>query len=122
MMGMLPTPMSVAIKFACLTGLRPSEAVESVRLINDKEAFSKYYNSIRGALEHLKFPVLFLRSTKKASWLRQSRVEIEIIDFFLQGRVPKSVFARHYFTRSLTYREKVLCALDKLKNEIEKER
>jgi intergrase/recombinase len=110
--------MSVAIKFACLTGRRPSEAVESVRLINDKEAFSKYYNSIRGALEHLKFHALFLRSTKKEgySWLRQSRVEIEIIDFFLQGRVPKSVFARHYFTRSLTYREKVLCALDKLKN------
>ena len=64
--SVLPTPMSVAIKFACLTGLRPSEAVESVRLINDKKAFSKYYNSTRGALEHLKFPVLFLRSTKKA--------------------------------------------------------
>jgi hypothetical protein len=58
--------MSVAIKFACLTGLRHSEAVESVRPINDKEAFSKYYNSIRGALEQLKFPVLFLRLTKKA--------------------------------------------------------
>ena len=66
MMRVLPTPMSVATKFACLTGLRHSEAVESVRPINDKEAFSKYYNSIRGALEHLKFPVLFLRSTKKA--------------------------------------------------------
>ena len=65
-MGAVPTPMSVAIKFACLTGLRPSEALESVRLINDKEAFSKYYNSTRGALEHFKFPVFFLRSTKKA--------------------------------------------------------
>jgi hypothetical protein len=64
--SVLPTPMSVGIKFACLTGLRPSEALESVRLINDKEAFSKYYNSTRGALEHFKFPVLFLRSTKKA--------------------------------------------------------
>jgi hypothetical protein len=30
------------IKFDCLTGLRPAEAVESVRLINDKEAFAKY--------------------------------------------------------------------------------
>ena len=64
--SVLPTPMSVAIKFACLTGRRPSEAVESVRLINNKEAFSKYYNSTRGELEHFKFPVLLLRSTKKA--------------------------------------------------------
>jgi hypothetical protein len=64
--SVLPTPMSVAIKFACLTGRRPSEAVESVRLINYKKAFSKYYNSIRSALEHSKFPALFLRSTKKA--------------------------------------------------------
>ena len=64
--SVLPTPMSLAIKFACLTGLRPSGPVESVRLINDKEVFPKYYNSTRGALEHFKFPVFFLRSTKKA--------------------------------------------------------
>jgi intergrase/recombinase len=56
-----------------------------------------------------------------ASWLRQSRVESEIMDL-LQGHVPKSVFARHYFMPSLAYQEKVLYALDKLKKEIEKER
>src|SRR3712207_4797822 len=32
------------IKFACLVGLRPSEVIESVRLINNKDTFAKYYN------------------------------------------------------------------------------
>lgn len=44
----------------------PAEAVESVRLINDKEEFKKYYNAERQALEHFRFPSLFLRQTKKA--------------------------------------------------------
>jgi intergrase/recombinase len=37
--------------------------------------------------------------------LRESGNEGEIVDL-LQGRVPKTVFARHYFTRSLDYRAK----------------
>ena len=58
--------MAQIVKFACLTGLRPAEAVESVRLINDKEAFPKYYNPKPQALEHFRFPDIFLRQTKKA--------------------------------------------------------
>jgi intergrase/recombinase len=54
-----------------------------------------------------------------ASHLRQSGIESEIVDL-LQGRVPKSVFARHYFTPSLDYRIKVIRALNKLRKEIEK--
>jgi intergrase/recombinase len=53
-----------------------------------------------------------------ASYLRQSGIESEIVDI-LQGRVPNTVFARHYFTPSLDYRAKVLCALDKLRKDIE---
>jgi intergrase/recombinase len=53
-----------------------------------------------------------------ASWLRQSGIESEIVDL-LQGRVPKTVFARHYFTPSLDYRDKVIRALAKLKDRIE---
>jgi hypothetical protein len=52
-----------------------------------------------------------------ASWLRQSGIESEIVDM-LQGRVPKTVFARHYFTPSLDYRVKVLEALHRLRKEI----
>jgi integrase len=154
------------IKFDCLTGLRPAEVVESVRLINDKEAFQKYYNPGRNALEHFRFPEVFFRQTKKAyisfippevieelvyqkakiptydqirlacwkigikcdmrycrkihaSYLRQSGIESEIVDL-LQGRVPRTVFARHYFTPSLDYRQKVLQALDKLRKDIER--
>jgi intergrase/recombinase len=54
-----------------------------------------------------------------ASHLRQSGIESEIVNP-LQGRVPRTVFARHYFTPALTHRDKVLHALDKLKKEIEK--
>jgi intergrase/recombinase len=53
-----------------------------------------------------------------ASNLRQSGIESEIVDL-LQGRVPKTVFALHYFTPSLDYRAKVLHALDKLRRNIE---
>ncbi len=54
------------IKFCCLTGLRPAEVLESVRLINVKEEFAKYYNPERQALEHFRFSSVFLRKTKKA--------------------------------------------------------
>jgi intergrase/recombinase len=139
--------------------------VESVRLINDKEAFTKYYDPEQMTLSHFKWPQQFIRTTKKAyisfvtaemlqivqdlknnvttysairhacynrgltcdmrfcrkihaSYLRQCGIESEIIDL-LQGRVPKTVFARHYFTPSLDYRVKVLQALDKLRRDIE---
>lgn len=58
--------MARIIKFCCIMGLRPAEAVESVRLINDEEWFAKYYNPERQELEHFRFPSLFLRQTKKA--------------------------------------------------------
>jgi intergrase/recombinase len=53
-----------------------------------------------------------------ASYLRQSGIESEIVDL-LQGRVPNTVFAKHYFTPSLDYRDKVIGALLKLKEQIE---
>jgi intergrase/recombinase len=49
-----------------------------------------------------------------ASHLRQSGIESDIGDL-LQGRVPKSVFARHYITPSLEYRTRVLQALNSLR-------
>jgi intergrase/recombinase len=63
MMRVLPTAMSAIIRFACLTGLRPSEACESVRLI--KCGLSpQYYNPEQQCLEHFRFPQ-FIRATKK---------------------------------------------------------
>lgn len=64
MIRVLPDHMSTVIKFAVLTGLRPSEACESVRLLKLEPTF--YYNQVQEKLEHFKFPEIFLRSTKKA--------------------------------------------------------
>jgi hypothetical protein len=67
MIRLLPTFMARIVKFACLIGLRPSEVVESVRLLNNKlEIFHTYYNPERQCLEHFRFPQQFLRQTKKA--------------------------------------------------------
>ncbi len=77
MIRLLPPFMGKIIKFGCLVGLRPSECVESVRLINTlvskdtkvsskEETLNYYYNPDRSALEHFRFPEIFLRQTKKA--------------------------------------------------------
>jgi intergrase/recombinase len=51
-----------------------------------------------------------------ASYLRQNGgIESEIVDL-LQGRVPRTVFARHYFRPSADYR--VLAALKTLRQKI----
>jgi hypothetical protein len=61
----LPAHMCAVVKFNVLTGLRPSEAVESVRLLKC-ELSSQYYNPERQCLEHFRFPEIFLRRTKSA--------------------------------------------------------
>jgi intergrase/recombinase len=64
--------MGQIIKFACLVGLRPAEVVESVRLLNNNNnnllpaTDYYYYNAKRQALEHFRFPSVFLRQTKNA--------------------------------------------------------
>jgi intergrase/recombinase len=162
--------MGKIIQFAVLVGLRPAEVLESVKLINDKQAFPIYYDSEQMTLQHYKFPQQFLRTTKKAyisfmtpemldivklplrlrdtipsynairlacrkrginmdmrfcrkifaTYLhnQQSGIPVEIIDA-LQGRTPATIFVKHYYRPSLDYREKVLTALERLKQEIE---
>ena len=67
MVRLLPPFMAQIIKFGCLVGLRAAEVIECVKLLNDKQAYSKkYYNSNRQALEHFRFPEVFIRQTKKA--------------------------------------------------------
>jgi intergrase/recombinase len=53
-----------------------------------------------------------------ASYLRQNGgIESEIVDL-LQGRVPRTVFARHYFRPSADYKDRVLAALKTLRQKI----
>jgi intergrase/recombinase len=81
---------------------------------------TRKYDAIRMRLESQNIH-MHMRYCRKifASYLRQSGIESEIVDL-LQGRVPRTVFARHYFTLSLDYRQKVLRALHKLRKDIER--
>jgi hypothetical protein len=161
----LPAQMGDAIRWCTLTGLRPMESLQAIKLIRDPETFKTYYDADKQILQHFKFPELYLRRTKTtyitvlndellllaknmtinpsydmiryacadigglpfhmaycrkiyASWLRQSGIESEIVDL-LQGRVGKSIFLRHYYRPGLAeYRDKVLTAVEKLREKI----
>jgi hypothetical protein len=170
----LPAAMGEIIKFNCMTGLRPNETIQAVRLLNSTSSSSLsstpqkrgsiYYNQERQTLEHFRFPEIFLRRTKSAyisiieleqlsaiaqmrgktptyevlrfrleragvkchlgycrkifgSWLRKEGIESETVDL-LQGRVPRTVFARNYFSPDSSLRRRVLDSLYKLQQAI----
>jgi intergrase/recombinase len=139
--------------FNALTGLRPEEAIQSIKILHNKE--SDNYLKDNTVLEHYKYPSIFIRRTKKAyisivngtilglareaadhsynalrlsikhkgldmnmafcrkifaTHLRNNRIEPEIIDL-LQGRIPKSVFARHYFRPDFNHRNITECLI-----------
>ncbi len=141
----LPQSYGNVLLFNALTGLRPEEAIQSIKILHNKE--SDNYLKDNTVLEHYKYPSIFIRRTKKAyisivngtilglakeaadhsynalrlsikhkgldmnmafcrkifaTHLRNNRIEPEIIDL-LQGRIPKSVFARHYFRPGFNY-------------------
>ena len=130
------------MQFDVLTGLRPTEAIESFNMLLDRVRRTEYLSNDGQTLEHFRFPGIFLRRTKKAfisivneeimnlaqknqndflnydkirltflrndqkffmsycrqifaTFLRNEGIEPEIIDL-LQGRIPNSVFVRHY--------------------------
>ena len=73
MIQVLPVAMAAVVKMDVLTGLRPTEAVEAVKLLNLGPEIDdlgpeigQYYNSERQVLEHFKYPKVFQRATKKA--------------------------------------------------------
>jgi hypothetical protein len=85
-----PTYMGKIIKFGVLVGLRSAEIVESVRLINDKEAFAKYYDPKQMTLLHYKFPYQFLRTTKKAYISFVTPSMLELVRNFKNEKIHKS--------------------------------
>ena len=77
------------------------------------------YHALKMALRHRNLDMQMKYCRKiHASWLHHCGVQSEIVDL-LQGRVPRSVFAKHYLTPSLEYRTKVLDALNTLKKAID---
>ncbi len=59
----LPAQMGEAIRWNALTGLRPVESLQAIKLIKDPATFKTYYDTERQCLQHFKFPDLFLRRT-----------------------------------------------------------
>jgi hypothetical protein len=59
----LPPRYSSFLLFCTLTGLRASECLEAVRLINS-EHVRQYHNPQQKILQHYRFPGLFIRRTK----------------------------------------------------------
>jgi hypothetical protein len=64
--------------FNVLTGLRPAEAIESFNLLMDPVKRPDYLSKDQRTIEHLRFPSIFLRKTKKAFI---SVVNAEILKF-----------------------------------------
>jgi hypothetical protein len=61
----LPSKHANLLLFCTLTGMRGSECIESVRLINQELTSSgKYYNPERQILQHYLYPNIFIRRTK----------------------------------------------------------
>jgi len=77
------------------------------------------YNALRLTLRRNSFPMNFAYCRKIfATFLRQNGIEAETIDL-LHGRLPKSVFMRHYFRPDFKKEcEKVRDCLNKLEHEI----
>jgi len=65
------------IKFVCLVGLRPTEAIDSVKLLKSGSA-TNYYNPERQGMEHFRLPEILLRKTKQAY---VSFVSPEMVEF-----------------------------------------
>jgi hypothetical protein len=64
--SILPRSYASFFLFCTLTGLRASECVEAVRLLNSSYAqdITRYYNPQQQVLQHYRFPDIFIRRTK----------------------------------------------------------
>jgi intergrase/recombinase len=84
-----------------------------------KQASNCGYNALRLAVKRKKLDMNMVYCRKIfATYLRTQGVEQESIDL-LQGRAPKSVFARNYFRPAFKEeRKKVILCLEKLYQEI----
>ena len=65
MIQVLPSQLAEVVRFCTITGLRATEADESVKLIAIRDTLKLYYNQEHQTLEHFLFPEIFLRQAKK---------------------------------------------------------
>jgi len=62
-LNVLPAQMGEVIKWNTLTGMRPMESLQAIKLIKNPATFKTYYNTDRQCLQHFKFPEIFFRRT-----------------------------------------------------------
>ena len=94
-------------------------SIISKSIIKLAEQSGRYnYNTIRCYLKRRKIP-MHMNYCRKifATYLRQKGIEQEIIDL-LQGRIPKSIFVRHYYRPDLKRFDEIRVLLDDLYDEI----
>jgi intergrase/recombinase len=95
---LLPSLLGKIVNWGVLVELRVSEIIESVRLINDKEAFPKYYDAAQMTLSHWKMPDM-IRSTKKAFLSYVTPEMLEPIQNLGVKKVPTYGAIRHVCDR-----------------------
>jgi len=74
----LPKDAANVLVFNTLTGLRPTEAILSIQLMQKEP--EKYVNKETGMLEHFRYSHLFIRKTKKAYITAFNEVILEVAD------------------------------------------
>ena len=83
-----------------------------------KDSSESSYNALRCYLKRRKLQMNMNYCLKRfANVMRNNGIEQEVIDL-LQGRIPKSVFVRHYYKPDLARFEKVRSLLDNLYNQL----
>ncbi len=101
----------IFIKFCAISGLRKTEAINAFNLILElkkQNKLEKYYNFKLEALEHYKFPILFLRNSKNAYL---SFIPLDFIqEIFKCHRVSNVVLKRRF------KKHKMKCRLQHLRH------
>lgn len=96
MIAKTPVWVGKILRFAVLVGLRPAEVVESVKLLNCVADSQRYFNEERQALEHFRFPQIFLRQTKKAylSFVTPEMLKEIVQDSALSSKITYNAIRR----------------------------
>jgi len=112
-MQALPRDYSNFLLFCTLTGMRGSEAVESVRLLNQPSGKfpEDYYNPEQQKLQHYLFPDIFIRRTKAiyVSVVNDAIIGIakNISKTPTQNGLKKALVRRRYLSMKVKYCRKI---------------
>ena len=98
------------VLYCTLTGLRASEAIDSINIIKDDNKRIKYLDIESNILKHYEFPDIFIRKTKKAhfSVVNDNLIKIAMTASSQTCSTLTSRFYRNNIEFDLSYCRKVL--------------